>query len=410
MKLTNLKMRLISGALCASMLICTALPAMADDEFPETGVVYEEYTEPVMLNGEYNGIKSPRIKTDSAMQSGQVVSWDLVCFGTYPQREVEPGSYLYDQLNAAGGWSASNDLRFNGVTYRRMRKSDAVNPAPASYSWSDAYSWHYFIYDPVLWRVMDVSGTEALLISDDVLDDHIYSYSGNTWADSALRGMLSDDFIPTAFDANQQSALKYVNSDRVYILSDDELFTETYGFSNSSTVYDEARRCQASTYAKARGVQTDFGNTCRWWVSTPGYGADKVAVADYSGTVNTDGVSGSSEYSIGVRPVIRLDLTKTNVYTKTGVTSSKGGGEGIENSFADVRVDDWFFLDVQYVNSNGIMTGYNSYTFGSYDLMDRSMFATVIYRMQKADPVEYSNIPFPDVDWGLWYTDPIMWA
>lgn len=164
-------------------------------------------------------LKDPVIVKDSSMESEQKVTWDCVYFGSYPQREViadeasydvifrgnesETGYYnkytdvtedadLYAELQKATGWDSNGDITLNGNKYRRMKKSDATYGTSEDnvyYNWKDATSYHYFKYEPIKWRVLDVNGTDAFLLADRALDDHPYNkeWVSITWEKSTIR-------------------------------------------------------------------------------------------------------------------------------------------------------------------------------------------------------------------------------
>ena len=141
-------------------------------------------------------LSNPRIVSDSSMTAGQKVTWDCVWFGSYPQTEIVDnketcGTYrkdwgkitdyvadtkLYSKLKSATGWDSQGDLTLDGKKYRRIRKSDATYSDSGSdgyYIWNDSGSYHYFRYDKIKWRVLNVSGSRALLLADQALAERI---------------------------------------------------------------------------------------------------------------------------------------------------------------------------------------------------------------------------------------------
>lgn len=78
--------------------------------------------------------------------------------------------------------------------------------------------------------------------------------------------------------------------------------------------------------------------------------------------------------------------------------------------FADVHKDDWCYESVKYVYENNIMNGFGVTTqFAPSELMNRGMFATVLYRMAGEPPVAFEN-RFPDVKDGIYYSKAVIWA
>ncbi len=77
--------------------------------------------------------------------------------------------------------------------------------------------------------------------------------------------------------------------------------------------------------------------------------------------------------------------------------------------FTDIAHDDWFYSPVRYVYNKGLFTGTTETEFNPSGNMSRAMLATVLYRMENQPNVEFADV-FSDVQSGLWYSEPIMWA
>ena len=62
---------------------------------------------------------------------------------------------------------------------------------------------------PITWRVLNVSGNDAFLISDEILAMKNYNDEAKavTWADSSLRSWLNDDFFNNAFTEEERAAV-----------------------------------------------------------------------------------------------------------------------------------------------------------------------------------------------------------
>lgn len=304
-----------------------------------------------------SSLSKPQIESDSGMDAKQKVTWDCVWFGSYPQSEVESGEEEYTTLQNATGWS-NNEVTIDGVKYRRMKKGDAtysVDEEDEYYQWPDTTSWHYFRYEKIKWRVLDVSGGKALLLSDKVLDDQNYHVSGTdtTWENCTIRTWLnntstSKSFRGSAFSTEEQGAIQQtslVNEDNsqydtdggnntkdyVFLLSESDVYSGSnaaaYGFVRNDETCDEARRTQGTAYAKAMGLYTECAETayagnCIWWLRTPGVLSTFAGTADYDGYVDMDGMDVDSE-SIGVRPALWIDTT-ADCWSYAGTVCSDG--------------------------------------------------------------------------------------
>ena len=65
---------------------------------------------------------------------------------------------------------------------------------------------------PILWRVLEVKGSEAFLLTEYIVDVHYVhldtkAYYNLDWNESDLFAYLQNDFLPRAFDASEQAAL-----------------------------------------------------------------------------------------------------------------------------------------------------------------------------------------------------------
>ena len=332
---------------------------------------------------------NPRNVSDSSMTTGQKTTWDCVWFGSYPQTEIVNnkeicGTYgkdwgkttdyvkddkLYSKLKSATGWNSRGDLTIDGEKYRRIKKSDAtyLGSNDRYYHWNDSSSYHYFRYDKIKWRVLDVSGSRAFLLADQVLDDQKYNteYTSVTWARSTIRSWLNGyndstnncgtdftgkNYIDSAFSSEEQGAIVSTNldnkatgpysdryggdntSDKVFLLAYCDLYNSdtsaSYGFYKGDfSEYDEARGCKSSTYAKAMGIYTDsykiaYTGNCTWWLRSPG---NESSSADYvcpNGPVDDYGQC--VDCSLGVRPALNLNLSSSDQWSYAGTVCSDG--------------------------------------------------------------------------------------
>lgn len=78
--------------------------------------------------------------------------------------------------------------------------------------------------------------------------------------------------------------------------------------------------------------------------------------------------------------------------------------------FTDVHESDWFKDYVNYVLNKGIMTGKDETTFAPDKNLSRAQFATILWRMEGSQPIDYNPDAFPDIADGQFYSTPAMWA
>lgn len=263
-----------------------------------------------------NGIafSAPRIikddSDDTAMVSGQKVTWDCVWFGNYPQAEVVPASEeytalgkellqegdlvrddeLYQKLKSATGWDEQGDVEIDNQRYRRIKEVDARysgSTRESYYQWENDTDYHYFQYQPIKWRTLSVNGTQAFLVADKVLDNQYYhddrrnedeewEWDAITWEESTVRSWLngygasanqqkkdygSNSFINTAFGSSARTTIKDTQVENKDNLS--------YGTEGGKDTVDKVFLLSESEVctdnAKAYGFSSsDYGDEARW--------------------------------------------------------------------------------------------------------------------------------------------------
>lgn len=175
--------------------------------------------------------------------------------------------------------------------------------------------------EDIEWLVLNISSNRMLLISKYALDCQPYDkrYGTVTWETCTLREWLNEQFLNDAFSAGEQALIPTVTvsadanldsrsdadpgkdtQDKVFLLSIPE--AESY------FVFDEARKCQPSDYATARGTTVAESGKCWWWLRTPGATGKTAACVGYGGEIR-DIVTVSVDFEeAAVRPAIWVDL------------------------------------------------------------------------------------------------------
>ena len=204
---------------------------------------------------------------------------------------------------------------------------------------------YWFKYEPVQWRVLDPD--EGLVLSEIIIDSQPYSNTiydrydaeGNTYyyndeartiyandyKTSSIREWMNTDFYNTVFTEEEKTQLEekvldfttcdektYTVTDKVFVLSSDEVANEDYGFET------ESDRCasDATEYAKAQGLKN------RWWMLRSATGDEEDNVGCFIGYVGTGGSYTVVEMisrllgektvcdtSMGIRPAIVMNLS-----------------------------------------------------------------------------------------------------
>ena len=224
--------------------------------------------------------------------------------------------------------------------------SNPVYDAEKDYAKWDCIYFGYFpqfdlnVKEPVKWRVLSVNDNEALLLSDLCLfsSEYMLNYRWpSQWSVSAVKGGLRL-FANEAFNQEEMKAIipesytikdinldvvEEVNNGKIRILSWDEACNPAYGFCENPEVSSNTRKASVTNYAYNKN--TVYNN---WWFNSPGEGVKVMCVTE-NGYVSTQGIFifndqiGKFEYFV-VRPVIKIDITKTDVWNYAGTVDSEG--------------------------------------------------------------------------------------
>ncbi|MDR0248760.1 MAG: DUF6273 domain-containing protein [Oscillospiraceae bacterium] len=176
----------------------------------------------------------------------------------------------------------------------------------------------------VVWRVLDVQGGKALLISEEVLFSRAYHSAARsvTWAESDLRAYLNGDFFDGAFTyaekervidtycenaANQWRGTSggEDTTDKVFLLSLEEV-VKYFGDSGQLASRPTGASSIDDQYNNLRVARNSSGAAVSWWLRSPGAYSDYAAATDGGGRVNMSGYGART--SRGVRPALWVTL------------------------------------------------------------------------------------------------------
>lgn len=172
--------------------------------------------------------------------------------------------------------------------------------------------------EPIVWRVLAMIDSKALMISENVLDCRQYNkeYAEVTWERSSIRKWLNEDFLFSAFDAEERKNISLAtieNPNNPIFGTDGGRTTVDSVFCLSREEYqryikkDNEKTVRATAFARKNGCNVD-GNlgSVMWWLRSPGRYGDNADVVMPDGDLGEVGlfVSGNG----GVRPVILVQL------------------------------------------------------------------------------------------------------
>lgn len=172
--------------------------------------------------------------------------------------------------------------------------------------------------EDVEWLVLEIKDGKALVISKYALDCKQYNTSSTdvTWETSTLRKWLNNDFLNSAFSADEKAMIPTVTvsadknpeystnpgkstQDQVFLLS----IPEAIKYFSS----DSARQCVPTDFAVANGARESDSGNFWWWLRSPGNYQNFAAYVTIGGGVYGYGY-GVNLANLAVRPVLWIDL------------------------------------------------------------------------------------------------------
>lgn len=287
--------------------------------------------------------------------------WDLVEFGKFPQSLYTPikePNDPKDNVTYIDSNGTSYLCRSNSVTTSKKVLNEDTQTYETIYTTTTNY--YYYKYEPIQWRVLNVSDNNALLLADKCLDYSQYNrtYDSVTWETCSLRRYLNDTFKKIAFSQAEQDILipnNVINSranpysyakggnntvDDIFLLDIYEMTKNDYGFCEETESVDTKYGCGISSN-KRIGMFTDYSNdggtynfktqymNSYWWLRSPGLTGYKAAYINGGGCINysTTQIVSIEEKIIsymGVRPTITINLEdNATTYSKVGTVDEK---------------------------------------------------------------------------------------
>lgn len=163
--------------------------------------------------------------------------------------------------------------------------------------------------ETIKWRVLDVQGDKALLLSRDALDSQPYNetYGKTTWESCFLHDWLNGTFLNSAFTTEEKAAI--VSTERNDD-SQDTVFLLSYEEANRYFRNEEDRICKPTGYvASMNGKTREIEDGCAvwWWLRTTAEDGYEAYYVNFEGKCYTNLVA--NDY-LSVRPALWIDLEK----------------------------------------------------------------------------------------------------
>ncbi len=163
---------------------------------------------------------------------------------------------------------------------------------------------------PIVWRVLEEKddGT-ALVVSDEVLDCQKYNTNKNSY-DSVISDINDwcNDFYNTAFSDEEREEIIKNGNDFIFILSQDDITNNRYGFDQNKWNNDSNRVAYATSFAHDNGLELmaeNIDDYCigKWWIISDMEGY--LGIVDDIGVI--DPCIAAGEY--GMRPAMYINIS-----------------------------------------------------------------------------------------------------
>ena len=253
-------------------------------------------------------------------------------YGIYPQTLLEDENGIYDTLNTLTPESNGYYI-YNGDYYASVIAKPFVNTKTFDNGDSIVKDQKYwFKCAPITWKILSNNSGEYLLLSNVLLDAHLYYSSQDTrtidgktiycnnYQYSEIREWLNTDFFNSSFVlTNTYVQTTYIDNsaettsgtpnqyacddteDKVFLLSYQDYLNNDYGF-----VSNADRQCRPTDWAKARGSYANANQNYNgaYWTRSP-----DTTAANNAGRIEASG-NLFKEYVVysynNVRPAITL--------------------------------------------------------------------------------------------------------
>lgn len=274
---------------------------------------------------------------------------NYIYFGEYPQTLKANDVTVSETVDARGYYLGSD-----GEYYAKV----VADPNGDGYKFSTdtavtSGEVYYFKVEPIKWRVISEDGESALILCDLIIANGAYqsdskyvpadienytSANGapdgafaNSYKYSDIRRWLNAEFYNTAFtdlekqvilntvvdnsvESTGMSVNKYAcdnTTDKVFLLSNNDLMNTEYGFKASGDRSDTARVFITSDYSRATGAwmsvdSAHFGAGYSWLRTPSSWRSHLACYATYYGTTYCEN-STTSDYN-GIVPALRIKL------------------------------------------------------------------------------------------------------
>lgn len=243
----------------------------------------------------------------------------------------------------------------------------------------------------------------------------IQTYAAGGAADTLVSvSYLNNTFLP-ALQQTLQARAKTVAQD-TYDSAINRLdglgnsYLAAFGGTEEQTEWEYSAVAAARTMKRGDILTLSAGATLVWGQGTATVTAGLVDATTGMEVPAGTKLSANHRYLNGAEQAVTVSiLSDAAVASVEGAWRLTESAEDVTGFTDLVQAVDWYYDAVRYVTEQGMFQGVTSTQFAPAATMDRSMLATVLYRME-GQPEMNDQGAFPDVAQGQWYTAGIEWA
>lgn len=343
--------------------------------------------------------------------SETVAEWDCVYFGRYWQNDTN-GDGVVDKRDDKEPikWRilSKNDKDIFLISDQNLdcKPYNYVNNEDIADDWDDWDENNGNVADD--W---DSSSQVSVTWDTSTLRSWLNGYGGEKNRESI--DYSDDNFIDEAFTSDEQKAINETDvvnennphydtvggnatKDKIFLLSIAEAVSPEYGLKSvfnagiedAAGVFCNSCKAENSAYAIAQGAN----DRSSWWLRSPGKSNAEAAVIYESGAGIYEGYEVDCDWSIGVRPVLRLNTNASDLYSNAGAVSV----EEIESTwdciyFGHYRQDD--------TNKDGIIDEKDKEEPIKWRILSVNGDDAFILSDKSLDAQEYNNSGDDNVTW-----------
>ena len=225
------------------------------------------------------------LKINGIIESGR--KSDYLYFGSYPQLLKDQSVKINSKEVDKNGYYTGSDGKKYGLINKGLFKK------------------LYYRVDPIRWRIVKYNKNSIFVVSDMILDNHLWDYRDNNYQKSEIRSWLNNSFYNKAFSDKQKEIIQItilndsLVKDKVFLLNKNEALNHDYHLYELSQISTE--------YAKEQGVSVSSNGKSSYYLRS--YTAR--SIKDKISAISSEQKSITSELNdltVGILPAMLLSL------------------------------------------------------------------------------------------------------